>query len=234
MRTLNELLAADSDAWRDVARQASEAGAEVAAPTSGDGEATLLAAQITTRSPMGAIAFHSGGFLVDHGWLRVLGASSRRIGGGLVAWNESLGGAPLDPSFRDALIVAYDALGGFFAVNGGRWDAAPGATHYLPPDTWAWENLELSYSAWLSWTLSDALRLFYEGMRWPGWEAEVEALGPDEAMAVYPFIGFETTPIADRQRRPVPARELWTLTHRLAREAGELPPGGKVDIKFHE
>src|SRR5947208_16506614 len=39
-----------------------------------DGERALVALQVTSRSPMGAIALETGGLLVDHGWIRVLGA----------------------------------------------------------------------------------------------------------------------------------------------------------------
>lgn len=233
MRTLEELLAAD-DAWAGVAQQAARAGAEILPPAPGAGEATLLAAQVTTRSPVGAIALHSGGILVDHGWLRLLGANSTRMGGGLVAWNEDLGGPPLDPPLREALVVAYDALGGFFALNGGQWSGAPGSVYYLPPDAWRWDDLELSYSGLLGWAFSDQVGRFYEGLRWPGWQREVGALGPDQALTVYPFLGFETTPIGDRQRAPVPAREQWTLVHQLGREAGDLPDGSSLEVRFRE
>jgi hypothetical protein len=183
---------------------------------------------------MGAIAFHSGGILVDHGWLRVPGAGSARIGGGLVAWNEELGGAPLDPPMRGALVVAYDALGGFFAINGGQWSGAPGSVYYLPPDEWRWSDLGIGYSGLLGWAFSDQVARFYEGLRWASWEREVDALGPDQALSVYPFLGFETTSIGDRQRAPVPARELWTLVHQLGRDAADVPDGTSLEVRFRE
>ena len=37
------------------------------------GRESLHRLQVTTRSRMGALALHTGGLLVDHGWLRVLG-----------------------------------------------------------------------------------------------------------------------------------------------------------------
>lgn len=232
MRTLQDLLAAD-DTWAEVAQQAARAGAEILEPTPGAGEVTLVAAQVTTRSPMGAIALHSGALLIDHGWLRILGAGGPRIGGGLVAWNEDLGGRPLDPPIDHALVVAYDALGGFFAVIGGRWPGAPGTVYYLPPDEWQWDDLEVGYSGLLRWAFSEVGR-FYEGLRWPGWQNEVGSLGPDEALTVYPFLGFETTPIGDRHRAPVPARELWTLLHQLGRDAGDLGDGTSLEVKVKD
>ena len=57
------------------------------------GESTLLALQATTRSPMGAVAYETGGLLVDRGWLRILGAGCSRLPRGLADWN-GLGGDP--------------------------------------------------------------------------------------------------------------------------------------------
>ena len=49
------------------------------------GAQTLLGLQVTTRSPMGAMAFETGGLLVDDGWLRILGAPSERLPRGLLS-----------------------------------------------------------------------------------------------------------------------------------------------------
>jgi len=37
-------------------------------------KSALVAVQVTTRSPMGAIIYETGGILVDHGWIRILGS----------------------------------------------------------------------------------------------------------------------------------------------------------------
>jgi hypothetical protein len=72
---------------------------------------------------------------------------------------------------------------------------------------------------------------FYGAYRWTGWEAEVAALGPDEALSIYPPLGFEATPITERSRRPVPARELWMFNHETARAAGEVAPDAQINLK---
>jgi hypothetical protein len=51
------------------------------------GERTLVALQITSRSPMGALALETGGLLVDHGWIRILGGGGTRLPRSLSAWN---------------------------------------------------------------------------------------------------------------------------------------------------
>lgn len=47
----------------------------------------LLATQVTTRSPMGAVIYESGGILVDYGWLRILGSGHPRLPRSLPEWN---------------------------------------------------------------------------------------------------------------------------------------------------
>lgn len=53
-----------------------------------DGQRTLEALQISTRSPLGAIGHQTGGLLLDRGWLRILGAGSVRLPRSLDGWNR--------------------------------------------------------------------------------------------------------------------------------------------------
>jgi Protein of unknown function DUF2625 len=77
MRPLDDLLSADS-AWPLVLEWQREAKnrIELLAVERSRAEATLVSMQVTTRSPMGAVVWESGGILVDRGWVRVLGAVS--------------------------------------------------------------------------------------------------------------------------------------------------------------
>jgi hypothetical protein len=145
------------------------------------------------------------------------------VGGGLRDWNASLGGVALEPPLGQATIVAYDAVGGFYALNGGKWPGDSGAMYYFAPDTRRWEAMDIVYSWFVSWAMSKRLLDFYESLRWPGWEAEVEALGPDEAISVAPPLGFQpspgsTLPIGERSRRAVPVRELWSLGNGIGQQ----------------
>lgn len=202
--------------------------------TGGD---TLLALQVTTRSMLGTIALYAGGLLLDSGWVRVLGSGHPRIGAGLRGWNESLGGDALDPPLEQALIVAYDAIGGFFAVNGGAWPSDPGTIHYLAPDSFAWESLDIGHGDFVAWAFSERLDEFYESHRWPGWEAEVGALGPDQVISIWPPLGLKaadasSSSIEERSRRPVPAREHWSFVNEIGRQMAELPDGAPFQFHF--
>jgi len=237
--SLDGLIDKLDDAWPLVQEwvAGSQHAVEVLPCEQSDGEATLLALQVTTRSTMGAIALRSGGILVDHGWLRILGAGSPRIGGGLREWNASLGGAPLDPPLDGALVVAYDAVGGVFAINGDQWTGSEvGSIHYFAPDKRTWEPYEWGYTGFFRWALSPyEFEQFYHDYRWKGWEAEVEALGPDQVISIWPGLGLNAeVDMADRSRKPVPAREQYAFNCDLGAQLAKLPPGAKFKIKFTE
>jgi hypothetical protein len=172
------------------------------------GEQALVALQITSRSPMGALALETGGVLVDHGWVRVLGGGSSRLPRSIPSWNGMAEGRPRMPG---ALIVGDDVVGGVFAVNGGALDDAPGSVHYLAPDTLAWEPIAASYSEWLVKMLTADLAKFYEGWRWPGWERDVTDLPGDRGYLLYPFPSTTGPAFAERHRGAVPLEELWGL-----------------------
>ncbi|MCA9610653.1 MAG: DUF2625 family protein [Myxococcales bacterium] len=172
-----------------------------------DGQRTLLDLQVTTRSPMGALAYETGGLLVDDGWVRVLGAGCARLPRTITRWN-GIGGPHRLPG---AILVGDDALGGFFAIDGGRFGGAHGGVFYGAPDTLEWEALDMSYSAWLGWLFEGDLDGFYGEDRWPRWRDEVRSLGGDRAFLVYPFLFCEGPPTAERSRGDVPIEELWGL-----------------------
>lgn len=175
------------------------------------GEATLLELQVTTRSPLGAVALETGGMAFDHGWLRFLGAGCQQLPGSLLAWNGLGSETAAVAGFDGALIVAYDAIGGFFALNGGRFPGTRGSLYYLAPESLEWEDLELTYSEALQWAAEGDLATFYAEARWPGWEREVAALGGDQGILIYPPLFAEGGPIARRHRGVVPMTELWGL-----------------------
>jgi hypothetical protein len=182
-----------------------------------DGARALIGIQVTTRSPMGALAYQTGGLLVDHGWIRILGAGSVRLPRDLARWNFP-SGTPAAPRLPGAFLVADDVLGGFFALNGGAFQGAPGNVFYLSPDSLVWEDLGRGYTDFLQFVLAGDLAKFYEGQRWVGWQEEVGRLSGDRAFHIYPFLWAECEGGIDaRSRKAVAIEELWGL------HAVELP-----------
>ena len=120
MRVLKELVAADESAWPIVQCWIGKASnpVEVLPVDRGAADAALVQLQVTTRSPMGAIVHNTGGLLVDHGWLRILGSGGSMLTRSLPGWNE--GKSPATPHAPPPfLLIADDVLGGFFAIDGG-------------------------------------------------------------------------------------------------------------------
>ena len=213
-RSLAELMAVDDPAWLLVQGwiAAARNRVEVLPPAASRGD-NLAGLQVTLRSPLGAVAYETGGLLVDHGWLRILGSGHPRLPRAIVDWNVERNVVGEPPPF---VLVADDVVGGCFALDGGGW-GAPGHVHYFAPDALAWEDLGHGYSGFLRWAFEGNLAGFYADYRWDGWEREVEAAPGDEGYSIVPLPFTEGPPLAQRDRRLVPARELYELYQDMAR-----------------
>lgn len=209
-RNLAELVNKTEPAWPQMQKQIKAAKNEVQvlpASDSARGEA-LLATQVTTRSPLGAVIYETGGLLIDHGWLRILGSGSARLPKSVPQFNHDVGinlstGAPM-------VFVAYDVLGGFFAIDGGTL-GKPGHVFYMAPDSLNWEDMGRGYGDFVMFCLDGDLGKFYENVRWPGWQAEVARLKGDQAISIFPFLSAKGPPVAQRHRGVVPISELFAL-----------------------
>lgn len=219
MRELKDLVERHEPAWPLVRSwiDAASNSVEVLPADPDKADVSLSRLQVTTRSPMGAIVHQTGGLLIDHGWLRVLGSGSPRLARSLPQWNAevvpSVQGMP--PPF---LLIADDVLGGFFAVDGGGLTGSLGKVHYFAPDSLDWESLDASYSEFLEFAFSGDLETFYKSWRWPSWKEEIADLSGDRALTVYPFLFASGPAIAERARRPVPIAELWNLQQELRQQ----------------
>jgi hypothetical protein len=182
------------------------------------GEAALERAQVTARSTMGALALETGGLVIDGGWLRLYGAASARVPGGLAGWNGFGEPALANPAPHGFCLVAHDAVGGFFAVDGGAFSQKPGHVFYFAPDTLEWEDLGRGHTDFVRWAIDGDLARFYENARWDGWQDAVAALAPERGFSIYPplwTVEGKTGPVS---RRPVPMTELWALQVEFRRQ----------------
>ncbi len=211
MKPLHELINHEEPGWPLVQRWVASATNPVEilpAPADAERERALIETQVTTRSPMGAVLYESGGLFIDHGWIRILGAGHSRLPRSLPGWNlgrsYSVAGEP--PPF---LLVADDVVGGFFAIDGGGLAVHPGRVCYFAPDSLAWESTDLGYSDFLSWCFSGDLAQYYKDFRWPGWQDETQRLSGDLAFAFYPFLSCSGPTIADRSRRAIDVAEVY-------------------------
>ena len=215
-RSYAELIS-DDPAWPELVKAAGAApNGVVVLPIASDAQrrACLEAVQVSTRSTLGAIAHESGGMLVDHGFVRLLGSGCERQPRQLAGWNAVVG-----VSLDDFIIVADDVMGGVFAIDGatGKLGKKPGRVHYFAPDSLEWEDTELGFTDFVTWTFEGDLETFYEHTRWPGWEQEIAQLPGDRSLRVEPPLWMEgDVPIAKRDRRSMAAKELWLLQQEFA------------------
>jgi hypothetical protein len=227
VRTVAELRDVADPAWPQLAHAIDAApNATVAPLTTADGEACLLALQVTARSALGALALNAGGVLVDHGWLRILGGGYDGLPS-LALANGLSAGPPAAPP--PALLVAFDVLGGRFAVDGGALGAR-GEVHYWGPDNLVWSPLGIGHSDFVHWALSAGLATFYADLRWDGWAEEVSRIGLGEGLAVMPpLCTSQSRPLGATSRRPVPWGELSAFLDELS-----TLPEGEFRLRFGE
>jgi hypothetical protein len=213
-RSLQELLEVREPAWPQVESwiKAASNVVEVLPPDLKRRDQALVDTQVTTRSPMGAIVYHSGGLLIDHGWLRFLGSGHSKLPRSMPAWNQgcattSEGKAP------GFWLVADDVVGGFFALDGGALGSGRGQVFYFAPDSLRWEPMNgMSYTDFLRWSLGGDVARFYQSMRWSGWESEVPSLRGDQAFSFYPpLCAAEGKDIAKCSREACPIAEIFSF-----------------------
>lgn len=190
------------------------------------GERTVHRLQVTAASTLGALALHTGGLLVDHGWIRILGGGHAGLPD--LATASGLG----DPDGRPApfVVVGLDVIGGRYAVDGGGLGVRVGEVCFWGPDTLRWDGLGIGHTAFVHAAVDGALEDLYEPYRWPGWQDDVSALAPDEGLALYPPpFTREGQDAPAVSRRSVPLAELQAFYDEMARQLDPMAtddPGG--------
>jgi Protein of unknown function DUF2625 len=220
-------------AWSEIQKFISESknAIEVLPGKKEAGEKLFGEMRVTSRSLMGTLVLETGGLLIDHGWLCFLGSGSPKLQKNILQWNSPKDDLGIDKAF----IVAYDVVGGFFAVNGGAFPGEKNHIFYWQPDVLQWLNMKGSYSQLFSWALTANLDHFYGRLRWPGWQEEVKQLTGDQGFSIHPFLWAKTdVPLAERSRRAVPMTELWYLGQDIAQHLQNVPPGTDIQIHFTE
>lgn len=182
-------------------------------PPSEQRDNVLLELQVTTRSTLGSIAYETGGILVDHGWLRFLGSGHPKLTRNLAEWNRGRS--------NGFFLVADDAVGGFYALNGGAFGDDMSNVYYWAPDNLQWVPLQLGFTDFFHAVLTSRLAKFYETLRWPGWEGDVALLPTDQCFAFYPFLWTNEGSVSTSFRGPVPIDESFSLKADFIRQMSE-------------
>jgi hypothetical protein len=182
---------------------------EILSPSEASGK-VLHDLQVSTRSTLGSVAYETGGILIDHGWLRFLGSGYSKLPRSVTDWNRGRS--------EGFLLIADDAVGGFFAINGGALGDNVGNIYYWPPDRLDWQDLGLGYTDLLQWSLTSRLADFYMDLRWSTGQTDLAQLAGDHCIAFYPFLWTREGSLADSHRRAVPVAEAFDLKVDIVRQ----------------
>lgn len=222
MKTAEELINESDPGWPFVKEWITTAKnkVEVLPSDSAKAKTALYQTQVTTRSPMGAIIYMTGGILVDDGWIRILGSGHAKLDRSLPDWNKG-------KSFKDYgeapgfFLIADDAIGGFFILNGGAIGEDLGKVYYFAPDNLEFESLDMTYTEFLQFCFNGDLETFYKGFRWKTWRTDVLELTGDKGFGFYPFLWTkEGKDIENNSRKAVPVEEQYQLSIKMRKELG--------------
>ena len=220
-RSAPELSDVEDPAWPEIKQAVARAAVPVRVlPVSrSQGSDVLFRLQVSAASALGAMALNCGALVLDHGWLRLLGGGADALPD--LAEANGLGDPANGRSAPPWLVVAFDVLGGQFAVDGGGLGIGDREVCYRGPDTLRWVGLGTGHSDFVSAALSGALTDFYGSLRWPGWEQEVAEVGLGDGLSLYPPpFSAEGADIAAVSRRPVPFGELLDFYEAAAAQLG--------------
>ena len=222
LKPVSLLIDADNSGWKAVLAMVKDARnkVEVLPTDAAMGREAISAMQVSTKSALGGVLYNSAAILVDYGWVRILGAGSSKVKRSLPGWNKG-------KAFKDFgskpgyIIIADDAAGGFFILNGGLFKEGIDKVYYFSPDDLSYELLDLTYTEFLSFCFNNNLDKFYENMRWVNWKDEVSALQVDKVYHFYPYLfSKEGKDINQDTRGIVPAQEQYEFEMEMRKKLG--------------
>ncbi|MEO8517470.1 MAG: DUF2625 domain-containing protein [Flavobacterium sp.] len=222
MKEVNELINEKDSGWPFVKEWIASAKnkVEILSVNKQTAKETLYKTQVTTRSPMGSIIYETGGLLIDNGWIRILGSGNEKLKRTLPDWN-------LGKSFKNFgeqapfLLIADDAIGGFFLLNGGGLGNDLGKIYYFAPDSLAFEPINLTYTEFLDFCFNNNLQEFYKDYRWKSWKEDVSKLNGDSVFNFFPYLwSKEGKNIEKTSRKEIPIEEQYGLNLDFRKQMG--------------
>lgn len=222
MRKVEELIDFNNSSWPGIKQWAasSKNKVEILLAYETDAENALYKTQVSTRSSIGAVVFMSGGILIDDGWIRILGAGNEKLKRTLPDWNlgKTYNKLGQQPSF---LLIADDAIGGFFMMNGGGLGKDLGGIYYFAPDSLEFEPLNLTYTEFINFCFNGDLEEFYKGYRWKTWKEDITKLNGDKVFNFVPYLWTkEGKDIEKASREAVPIEEQYILNLDFRKQLG--------------
>jgi len=209
IKPLKDLVDTVNSAWPAIEDRAGKATNKVTVLPSAIKLAgpALLAMQNSTNEPLPAVIYHTGGILVDDGWIRILGSGDAQFKRSLLTWNKN------KTNGKAYTLVADDAVGGYFLINGGELGTDTANVYYFSPRTLKYKSLEMNYPKFLDFCFNGDLAKFYAGFRWKTWRQDVKKLDADEVFIFIPFLWNPASKnIENTIRKIIPAEQKYFLT----------------------
>lgn len=226
MKPLSELVNQKDPAWPLIQQWISNAKnkIEILETDSLKAKQVLYDTQVSTYATLGSIIYNTGGIMIDHGWIRILGSGNSRLNRSVSEWNlgktiKHYGDQP------DYLLVADDAAGGFFAINYGAFGSDLKNIYYLAPNSLVWEPLNFGYSEFVLFCFDGDLSEFYRGLRWSTWNQFIADLDGNKSYSFRPYLwAKEGTDINSCTRKLVSTEDLFKFNLAKQKElAAENP-----------
>ena len=186
----------------------------------------LYQSQTSTYSTLGSVIYSTGGILVDQGWIRILGSGHTRLNRSVANWNK---GKTIQDYGDKAgyLLIADDAVGGFFAINYGGLGKDLKNVYYLAPNSLNWESLGAGYGEFILFCFDSDLNKFYEGLRWKSWDKFISKLDGNQVYSFYPYLwSAEGKDINKVSKKLIPVEEQY-LFNLSAKKEMKTTPGVK-------
>lgn len=171
-----------------------------------DAKKAISELQQSTRLPLGAVVYHTGGIIIDDGWIRVLGSGHPLLKRSLPQWNKnkSIG--------KKFTLIADDVIGGYYMLNNGELGTDTGKVYYLSPKSLSRQPLSMDYSQFLQFCFSGDLNKFYTGLRWKTWREDVKAVDMGTVYIFLPFLWANNSQNIDKAiRRTISVEEKYFL-----------------------
>ncbi|MEO8771209.1 MAG: DUF2625 domain-containing protein [Ferruginibacter sp.] len=222
MRPVDELINTPNPGWDFVKNWIDSAKnkVEILPVDSLKAREALYKTQVTTHAPMGAIIFMTGGILIDDGWIRILGSGNKKLDRTLPDWNKG-------KSFKEFgetpgyLLIADDAAGGFFLLNGGKLGKDLGKVYYFSPDNLTYEALNITYTEFLLFCFNNDLDKFYETERWKNWRENVSKLAGNKVYNFVPPLWTKEAESVDKiSRKVIPVEEQYNMNIEFRKKLG--------------
>jgi hypothetical protein len=208
MQSLDELINKTDPAWPLVQKwvDAAKNKIEILPRDSAAANDALYKMQVSTYATLGAVIYNTGGIMVDNGWIRILGSGSARLNRTVPDWNK---GKTIQEygDKADYLLVADDAVGGFFAINYGAFGTDLKNIYYLAPNSLNWEPLGAGYGEFILFCFDSDLSAFYKGLRWATWSQFIAQLDGSKSYSFRPYLWTDEGKDIDKCTRKLVSTE---------------------------